>query len=605
MLNIIKKLFSLFTSSERRQLYWLFLAIMMTGIIEITGVVSIMPFMAMVADPTIISENQYFNMVYNYFEFTSPNRFLFFLGVVVLSMLTLSNTFSALITWLMLRFSNLRGHTLSERLLASYLSEPYVFFLNRNSSELSKNILSEVNRVITGVLMPLMMALMKLIAASFILILLVLVNPLLAVTVMITLGSIYVLVYLLVRNRLGFFGYKIGKAAGERYKLASEALGGIKDLKLLGKEEEFVHRYAEPSRQYAVYNASSQIITQLPRFALEIIAFGGILLIVLYLLQSNKSLSEVLPLMALYAFAGYRLMPSLQQIYVNMSTMRYNYAALDLLYNDFAQFSKSDKLTKLSPTNNNQIHPLGFQNKIELRNIIFRYPNANENVINELDMTINTKTTVGIVGSTGSGKTTIIDIILGLLKPNKGNLDIDDISITDENVRNWQLNLGYVPQSIYLTDDTITKNIAFGVPEEKIDIEAVRRAANIANIDYFIINELDDGFDTLVGERGVRLSGGQRQRIGIARALYRDPKVLILDEATSALDGVTESAIMDAINKLAHQKTIIMIAHRLTTVKACDVIYLMESGKVIESGTYSELMDSSRHFRNMANIKEY
>ena len=296
-------------------------------------------------------------------------------------------------------------------------------------------------------------------------------------------------------------------------------------------------------------------------------------------------------------------MPSLQQIYTNVSTMRYNYAALDLLYNDFAQFPNSFILTEKLPANSAQMIPLTFQNKIELNDVIYRYPSTNENVINELDIKIHANTTVGIVGSTGSGKTTIIDIILGLLKPSAGNLKVDELSITEENVRNWQLNLGYVPQSIYLTDDTITKNIAFGIPESDIDLEAVKRAANIANIDKFIINDLPDGFNTLVGERGVRISGGQRQRIGIARALYRDPKILILDEATSALDGITENAIMDAINKLSHQKTIIMIAHRLTTVKACDVIYILENGKVIESGTYTELMDSSHRFQNMANIE--
>ena len=604
MLDIIRKLFSLFTRNERRQLYWLVCAILLMGIIEITGVVSIMPFMAMVADPDIISKNRYFQLIYDNFGFTSPNQFLFFLGVVVLLILTLSNAFSALITWLMLRFSNMRGHSLSERLLANYLGEPYVFFLNHNTSELIKNIFSEVGRVISGVLMPLMITLTKLVSVLFILMLLVLVNPMLALIVIITLGSAYIFVYLLVRNRLASFGNKIGQFAGERYKLASEALGGIKDLKLLGKEEEFIHRYSEPSSQYAVYNASSQIITQLPRFALEIIAFGGILLIVLYLLDGDKDLSEVLPLIALYAFAGYRLMPSLQQIYANVSTMRYNYAALELLYNDFYRFSKKYQQARELPTNNTKTSPLDFQNNIELHEIVYRYPNTSENVINDLNTTISANTTIGIVGSTGSGKTTIIDIILGLLKPDEGSLKVDGVTVTSKTVRNWQLNLGYVPQSIYLTDDTITKNIAFGVPDEEINNEAVKKAANIANIDKFIINELPGGFETLVGERGVRLSGGQRQRIGIARALYRDPKVLILDEATSALDGITENAIMDAINKLAHRKTIIMIAHRLTTVKECDVIYVMEGGKITESGTYSELIGTSRHFRDMASLFE-
>jgi len=484
------------------------------------------------------------------------------------------------------------------------LSKPYTFFLNRNSSELSKNILSEVNRVIVGVLMPLMMSVMKLVAATFILGMLVLVDPLLAFTVMAVIGAAYTLVYLLVRKRLAFYGTKIGELAGDRFKFASEAFGGIKDAKLLGKESEFVNRYSEPSRAFAIFYASSQIITQLPRFALEVIAFGGILLIVLYLLKGGQNISDAMPLIALYAFAGYRLMPALQVLYSNLSTLRYNYNALELLHDDFSQFKDASKLTKNQNENvsdkSNELS--GFKNKIELKKITYTYPNSDEHVINNIDLTIHANTTVGIVGSTGSGKTTVIDIILGLLEPCSGSMTVDNILIDDNNVRNWQENLGYVPQSIYLTDDTLRKNIAFGFSEDEIDNNALTQAAEIANISDFIRIELPDGYNTNVGERGVRLSGGQRQRIGIARALYRNPKVLILEAATRALDGETESVIMDAINKLAHKKTIIMIAHRLTTVMTCDVIYILDKGKIVESGTYSQLMETSTRFQKMANV---
>ncbi len=599
MIKNFSKIFALFSKREKRHIYWLFCGIVIMGMTEITGIISIAPFMGIVSNPGIIHTNKYLSQIYNALGFSNSNQFLFFTGVVVLAVLAFGNGFSSFITWLLLRFTFLQGHSLSVRLLNKYLSQPYVFFLNRNTADLSKNILMEVHRVIGGVLMPGMQVLTKVVVAFSILGLLIVVDPLLAVTVAVVLGGAYAAVFGLVRMKLARIGKTSAEARTQCFKVASEALGGVKDLKLFGRESVFLQRYFTTSRQFAGYEATSQIFSQLPRYALETIAFGGILLIVLYLIGVKQNAETALPLISLYAFAGYRLMPALQRIFIGMTTIRYNLPALDILHNDLIpQDSDSDMVSDHAET----IAPLKFKDRIELRDIVYSYPNTSIPAVNKLNLEVKAKTTVGLVGVTGSGKTTTVDIMLGLLSPGSGQLIVDGTEITPANVRSWQNNLGYVPQSIYLTDDTIIRNIAFGVKDNEIDNKAVERAARIATLHDFIMRDLPDGYDTLVGERGVRLSGGQHQRIGIARALYHDPKVLIFDEATSALDGITENAIMEAIQKISRKKTIIMIAHRLTTVQECDVIYMLEKGEVTAKGTYSELIESSSQFRKMANL---
>ncbi len=598
MIKNFSKIFALLSRRERRRTYVLFFGILIMGLTEITGIVSITPFMGIVSNPDIIHTNKYLSRIYDALGFTNSNEFLFFTGIVVLAVLAFGNFFSSLITWLLLRFTFLQGHYFSERLLNKYLNQPYVFFLNRNTADLSKNILMEVHRVVMGVLIPGMQVLTKMVVAFSILGLLIVVDPLLALTVAVVLGGAYAAVFGLVRLKLARIGQLSAESRAECFKTASEALGGIKDLKLFGREPVFLKRYSHMSRRFAGYEATSQIFSQLPKYTLETIAFGGILLIVLYLIGVKQHVGTALPLISLYAFAGYRLMPALQRTFVGLTTIRYNLPALDILYNDLVGEGNRFSGTPLLEVE--RISPLKFEDKIELRDIVYYYPNAAEPAVNNLSLEIKANTTVGFVGMTGSGKTTTVDIILGLLSPSRGSIVIDGVEINTENVRNWQKNLGYVPQSIYLTDDTVTRNIAFGIPEEEVDMKAVERAARIANLHDFVVNDLPNGYETLVGERGVRLSGGQRQRIGIARALYRDPKVLIFDEATSALDGITENAIMDAIRHLSRKKTIVMIAHRLTTVQECDVIYMLERGKVIASGTYAELIESSSQFRKMA-----
>lgn len=596
MIKNLRKIFLLITSQERKQAYWLLLAILIMGLLETTGIASIMPFMAVLANPEIIETNKFLYQIYTITGLTSHNQFLFFLGVGVLFVLLVSNSFSAFTTWLLLRFVYFRGHALSIRLFGKYLNAPYSFFLNQNSSELVKNIITENHRVVVGVLTPAMQIISRTVIALCIFALLIAMEPLLAIIVFMVCGGLYGTVFKLSKKKLAVRGKMSTEAQGQRFKLAGEAFGGIKELKLLGREGDYLKRYLQPSFDFAACESTSQAITILPKYALETIVFGGMLLIMLYQIAIKKDIAQVLPMLVLYAFAGYRLMPGLNQIFQGISQMRYHSAALDIIHRHFQIGSDDQESSQMDiPI----VGSLPFNEGIELKDVIFSYPKSDSTVINNLSLFIKANTTVAFVGKTGSGKTTLIDIILGLLPIDSGEMAIDGILIESTNLGSWQKNIGYVPQQIYLADDTVARNIAFGVPDEEIDHQAVIHAAKIANIHEFVSKDLSQGYDTDLGERGVRLSGGQRQRIGIARALYHDPKVLILDEATSALDGSTENVIMDAIHKLAHKKTIILIAHRLTTVTGSDAIHVLDDGKIIASGKYQELIISCEQFCNM------
>ena len=597
MVSIIKKILKLLTERERKRLYMLFGAMTISALIEVVGIVSIFPFLSLITNPALIDDNRILNWLYTTLNFQSPNRFLIFIGVVVLLVLIVSNVVVLLTMWGVARFTNMRNFTISKRLLNRYLHQPYVFFLNKNTSELGKNILAEVANFITGVMMPLMQIFSKGIVTLFIFTMLMTVEPLLALSAMVVLGGAYVFIYKMVKKKISDIGKRRFSANTERYKTVNEAFGGIKQLKLLGFEEVFINRYSKPSYDFARNYATHQIISDTPRYIMEIVAIGGMISVVLYLLAFAIGFKDVLPIIGLFAFAAYRMMPALQNIFMSVTTIRFNIHALDALYEDMYSFEHKSYTTTYFKK---KFSLLNLKKDLTLEEITFSYSGTRMPVIDNLNIKIDANTSVAFVGKTGVGKTTIADIILGLLRPDSGRMLVDGVEITDDNLPGWQKNLGYIPQDIYLQDDTVTQNIAFGVPDEKIDMNIVRDAARIANIHNFVTEELPNGYQTVVGERGVRLSGGQRQRIGIARALYHNPEVLVLDEATSDLDGATEKEVFEAINNIARTKTLIIIAHRLTTVRGCDVVYVLEKGKIVGQGKYDELMESNTEFRKMA-----
>ncbi len=414
------------------------------------------------------------------------------------------------------------------------------------------------------------------------------------------LGGGYLLISVLLKSKLKRSGEKSLQANEARYKFANEALSGIKTTRVLGIEPYFLRKYGAQSYLFSQYYIFSRMASELPRYLLEALAFGGIVLFIVVQLALGQQMDALIPLVSLYAFAAYKMMPALYRLYNSVAQIHFFQAVLDKIYFDIVQEDdneREDIFTK-SPA------PLSFVKDIQLRNVSFRYPGTSSDVFKGINVTIPRNAVIGFAGITGSGKTTLMDVLLGLLTPQEGELLVDGECVGKHNVRAWRKQIGYVPQEIYLSDDSIYSNIAFGVEEKDIDFEQVVRAAKLAAIDAFV-QELPEAYNTVIGERGIRLSGGQRQRLGLARALYRDPGVLVLDEATSSLDGGTEDAVLSAIRNVLRTRTVLMIAHRLNTLKDCDVIYLMQNGKITDQGTYSELLTSNSIFREMAKAETH
>ncbi len=593
MLNTYRKLYDLLDQRERRLALLVFGLMLFVALFEMAGIASVMPFIAVLSNPDVIETNRYLAFTYELLNFESRESFLFWLGVTVFLLLVSSLAVKAFAFWVQVRYSHMRNHSLGCRLVGGYLGQPYQWFLNQHSSEFAASVLQEVSQVVNGSLFPAMQMIAHLLVVVFLLALLVIVDPMLALTSALVVGGAYGIIFFSVRTYLTRIGAERRQANRERFHVVNEAFGGIKDVKVAGLESAYLERFRKPSSRVARRNSSAKVVAQLPSYVMQGIVFGGMILVVLYLMANRGGFQEALPVLAVYAFAGYRLMPALQALYNEFSALRFAEPALNALHNDMQTLD----LTRIEPR---EPQRLGMREHLALCDVQYTYPNAAQPALDGVNLRINVQTTVGLVGATGSGKTTTVDVILGLLMPQAGHIEVDGRPLTADNLRAWQRSLGYVPQHIYLTDDSVAANIAFGVPARKIDHSAVERAARIANLHDFIITEMPEGYATSVGERGVRLSGGQRQRIGIARALYHDPDVLILDEATSALDNLTEKAVMEAVGNLGSRKTVILIAHRLSTVRACDEIFMLEHGRVIASGTYEHLVNDNRHFRAMA-----
>lgn len=592
---LLNRLWRTLTMRQRQRVILLIGAVIVMALLEVVNVSAIAPFLTLASNPTMIHDNPILVLVYEHFEFSSVNSFLIAVGMGVFGLMLLSNGWAALATWAQLRLVWSWNHQLSVRLLERYLSRPYSYFLIRNTADLSKNLLSEIQQITNQMIKPVILAIGRAVVALGIICVLILTNPVLAVLVTLVVGGSYGIIYATVRRKLRQIGQDRVWANSKRFTIANEALAGIKDAKVLNVEEEFLARFRSPSYRFSRHQATSQTIAALPRHAIETVAFGTVILIVVYLLAIEQSFNNIVPTLGLYAFAGYRLMPALQEVFRAVTEARFYGAALESILDDLESDSPGSLVIHPDTT-----PPIVPKKAILLRDISYYYPGTDYPAIDGVTLEIPANQTIGLVGETGSGKTTMADIILGLLHPQSGEILVDGVSVTDETLRSWQASIGYVPQHIFLTDATVAENIAFGLPRERVDMQKVRAAAKIAQIDDFVMQELPQGYDTVVGERGVRLSGGQRQRIGIARALYRDPAVIVFDEATSALDNTTEDNVMSALATLLGKKTVIMIAHRLTTLAQCDAIYMLRNGSVAARGSYEDLVEGRGAFADIS-----
>lgn len=599
MLQQLKELYRLLTPEQRGKLLRLQILVVLMSFAEIAGVVSIGPFMALVGDMSQLQGEGLMAELYTASGFTESRTFLFWLGVGVLVMLTVAAAISMFVIWRLSVYGARVGSELSARLYRHYMHQPWLFHASGSSSQLTNQIAQECQRITVLIINPLMQMNAKLVMALMMALAIFLYSPLVALAGLVTFGIAYTLLYRTVRWRLMRNGNSISEAQRLRFKLMAEGFGGIKDALLLGRQQVFTARFDAACERFAEAQGTTQALSQVPRYAMELIAFGSVIFLILYLLAAHEgNLGAILPVLSVYALAGFKLLPAFQQVYTSISQIRGNLAAFDNLRDDLRasalQTTPSEHAVKTDAH-----RYLAPRQSVELKDVVFAYPGKQAPALDGLNITIPANHVVGLVGASGSGKSTAIDLLLGLIDPQQGQVLIDGQSLTAENRRAWQNSLGFVPQSIFLADSSIRENIAFGLPLEQIDDAKVQQAASMAHIDE-LLDELPDGLETRVGERGVQLSGGQRQRIGIARALYHDADVLVLDEATSALDGITEKLIMDTIRDFAGKKTIIMIAHRLATVKQCDNIYLLADGQVVDEGSYGELAERNTIFKRMA-----
>ncbi|MFA6409739.1 MAG: ABC transporter ATP-binding protein [Gammaproteobacteria bacterium] len=595
MIEVFKKLYFLLTPKDRKKSLLLMGQMCASSLINIFGIALIFPFMTLAVEPDLLFKQKSVMLLFLYklLNYNNIHDFLVFVGSMVFIFLIIGNVMLALTLWVSTRFALFRNYTLSKKLLECYLSQPYSFFLESNSSTLIKNVLVEVNDLVQYVLLGLVRLFDQSIAVLAILLMLLVINPILSIVIFISFGGVYASIYLLVRRNIFVISKRLLQTRNAMFKVTNEGFGGIKDIKFLHRENRVVENFSKDAYEYARSASNASIIGQVPRYALEIVAFGGVILTLLYSLLKNRPISTIIPMLSLYVFAGYRLMPGLQQIFTYFTQIKAHQEALTVIYND-------TKRLPFIACSNKETGSLLFSKELLLDNVTFSYHKSSKPAINKLKLRIKSNSTVGFVGLTGAGKTTLIDIILGLLEPTSGSMIVDGQIINGKLIQVWQNNISYVPQHIYLCDDSILNNIAFGLGSSEINMENVRKAAAMASIDGFVEKELPNGYQTLVGERGVRLSGGQIQRIGIARALYRDTSLLVLDEATSSLDGITEEVVLDAIRKVKNKKTVIMVAHRFSTIKACDEIFYIKNGAIFDVGTFDELFDRSIEFRKMA-----
>lgn len=569
---MLKKLNYIFSKRDKFKIGLLMIIVIAGSFLELLAVSVFSPFIDLIMDVNSLEDSDMMSFLYRLFGFKDLTHFLAFFATCIIVIYIVKNIYIIVEKNIIYRFSYRVQRTMSTNLLKSYMREPYTFHLNNNISVLQRSMQEDTDQFTKGIIHS-----MEMIAE-------ICVCVAIGIYLFIVSKSITVIIAGLLLLCLAVFSYiskKYSSAWGREgqqykskiYQWMNQSLGGIKEIKVLNREESFIRHYDGYFAGYVRVLRLNRLIGVIPKYIIEMVCMTGLLLAVIFkIFFGQKNLEEFLPQLAVFAVAAFRLLPSVGKINEHLSAVLYALPSLELIYNDLQEVDKPEI------TEQQRDDDWKFKDKLQIKNVTYAYPDGDVNVIEHADFTIERGTTVAFVGASGAGKSTMVDILLGLLAPQYGKIYADGMNIY-KNLPTWQKEIGYIPQTIYLSDDTIRNNVAFGVDEKEIDEQAVVRALQQAQL-YDFVESLPEGLDTYVGDRGVRLSGGQRQRIGIARALYHNPEVLVLDEATSALDNDTETAVMEAIEKLQGHKTLLIIAHRLTTIKNADVIYEVGNGKV-------------------------
>jgi len=564
--------FRITRSYGRRRLLYVFCLELMQAFFQVVGVGSVYPFLALASNPESIHNSRIGSKIVAFLPPMTSQELLFWAGVVAIVMLLLSNAANLVSEIGRVRYARGFVHWLSVRLLTEITNRPYSYFLERNSGELFKKVLTDVPSYVNGVLLPVLEAGARAVTSIVLVAFLLIASPSIALGSAIFFGLFYLGFFWMLKGLRVRISDNLKIARRGISKEATQLLGAIKPVKVHGVAGHFLKRFALHSKAQASEAAWIPIIGKSTKYVMEPLAFGGLVVVVILKSADPQSFAELVPMLGVMALAGYRLLPAIQMLYNSLTTITTNRHSVDEIIEEFTKSGNHLVLgkPKSKQRKDNLAEFPAFSEAIEVRNLSFRYRAAAVPVFHDLSFRIPANSSFAIVGKTGCGKSTLVDVLLGLHRPTAGSIRVDGMEITSRNCSGWRSKVGYVPQEIFLLDDTITANIAFGLPSELIDMARVRASAERAQIVDFIENQLPDGFESLVGERGVRLSGGQRQRIGLARALYRNPRVLVLDEATSALDEDTETALVEALEELHGELTMIVIAHRLSTIQRCE-----------------------------------
>jgi ATP-binding cassette subfamily C protein len=601
MFDLIKKLKAILPPKDKFKIIILIILMILAGFLEVVSIALLSGFVAGVADPNLILNNEYISSILSFLNINSDRQILIFGTISLILVFLIKNIYLITYKYFQARFIYNRYRSISTRLFKIYMNVPFSFHLNRNSASLIRNVSTESKMIATNVMLPILQIATEFIMALSIIILLLSVQPIITIFILIALGMVS---YFFLKGTKKTMKKHGQKALNEREKIiktVNEGIGGFKEVTLNNRKPWFITRFEDSMLNLSKAEIFQQTTKQSVSPIIETIAIAGMLLIAFILLKQGHSLAMLSSILALFALSIRRLLPAVNNIVAQYSSLRYNAYSVDPIYQDLVDLEKYENMNDKAEDkekNKEEYKKTTLKESIEVKNLNFKYQKEQDLILKDINLNIKQGQAIALVGSTGSGKTTLADLILGLLKPSSGKIEVDGKDIYTD-ISAWQENIGYIPQFIYLSDDSIKNNIALGLEENEIDEDKLQKAIEASQLTEFI-NRLPEKENTKIGERGIRLSGGQRQRIGIARALYDNPEVLVMDEATSSLDNITEKFIVEAIEQLKKNRTIIIIAHRLSTVKNCDQLYILKQGEIIEQGTYNELIQKNKEFKDMS-----
>ena len=586
MRNLLSKVNYIFDKKQKLQSVLFCIGLFVGALLELVGVSFITQLVTLISNPEKIHSNEIMQYCYDFFNMTSDRQFFLFVVIALIFVYLIKNLYLLWINYVQYTFVFNNQLRLSGRLIDCYLKKPYTYHLDNNSAEMVRNVMLDSERFFQ-MLLSVFLTLSELLVSALLCVFLLIVDPVITISVVAILAVFTGLYLILFKGKAKKYGKTNQIYDGKMHQSINQALGAVKDIKILHREKYFADSFLAYGKKKMTAVRNNNVLGQFPKYLIETVCIGTVLLVLVFKIYKGEDLNTMIPQLAAFAIAAFKLLPSVSKINNYANLIVFLKPSVDLIYRDIKDTEDMVNYEIADESGNIiEINDDGSQNKdtcyvadkISINNIVYRYPHTDRDVLNGISFEIPLGKSIGFIGESGSGKSTLADVILGILTPTSGTVMYGNMDVHKHPLK-WSKKLAYIPQSIFLCDDTIRNNVAFGIDEDKIDDEKVWKALREAQLEQFVKSQ-PDGLDSMVGERGVRISGGQRQRIGIARALYDNPEILVLDEATSALDTGTESAVMEAIDKLSGTMTLIIIAHRLTTIKNCDYVYKVENGNI-------------------------